>query len=107
MASVCVTLQICVSEANVKKPVSHGQSQQSILTVDKSNESISSQNVTVCRILNININVQWDNLLRSSGETLSYAYNASDPRPEWALKWLLKKLEPGEAGPGRSVPLQN
>ena len=79
----------------------------SILTVNKSKEPFPAQIDTVCQILRIDLDVNWTNLLRSRGEHLPYQYNASDPRPQWALKWLLKHLQPEDIEPNRSVEVSD
>ena len=92
------------SEANSFQ--SDSNARLSILTVHKSEEPFPAQLATVCSILGININVCWTNLLNSGGAALPYQYNASDPRPQWALKWLLKNLQHGDIEPNRSVRYQ-
>lgn len=90
-----------LSEANNLQSDSNGQ--LSILTVNESKEPFPAQIATVCRILGINIDVHWTDLLESGGQPLPYQYNASDPRPQWALKWLLKNLQHGDIKLNRSV----
>ena len=46
-------------------------------------------------------------MLDSGGSALAYQYNASDPRPQWALKWLLKNFQHEDIGPNRSVRCQD
>ncbi len=99
--------ELCVSgpsEANNLQSDSNGQ--LSILTVNKSTEPFPARIATVCRILGINTDVHWTDLLESVGEPLSYQYNASDPRAQWALKWLLKNLQPRDIELNRSVMCQ-
>ena len=90
-----------LSQANNLQADSGGR--VSILTVNKSKEPFPAQVDTVCQILRIDLGVDWTNLLRSGGEPLPYQYNASDPRPQWALKWLLKNLQPEDIESNRSV----
>ena len=92
------------SEANSLQSDSNGQ--LSILTVNKSKEPFPAQIAIVCKILGINLDVHGTDLLRSGGEPLPYQYNASDPRPQWALKWLLKNLQQGDIELNRSVRCQ-
>ena len=95
---------LCVpalSQVNDLQAGSGGQ--LSILTVNKSQEPFPAQIDTVCRILGIDLNADWTNLLGSGGEPLPYQYNASDPRPQWALRWLLKHLQPEDIDLNRFV----
>ena len=90
-----------LSQANNLQTDSGGQ--LSILAVNKSKEPFPARIDIVCRILGIRLDVDWTKLLRSGGEPLPYQYNASDPRPQWALRWLLKHLQPEDIDLDRSV----
>ena len=95
---------LCVpalSQANNLQADSGGQ--LSILTVNKSKEPLPAQLDIVCRILGIDLDVVWNNFLESGGEPLPYQYNASDPRPQWAFRWLLKHLQSEDIDLNRSV----
>ena len=100
-AKLCISGQ---SEANNLQ--SDGNGQLSILTVNNSTEPFPAQITIVCRILGINTDVHWTHLLGSVGQPLPYQYNASDPRAQWALKWLLKNLQPNDIELNRSVMCQ-
>ena len=100
--------ELCVpkpSEANSIQ--SDSNARLSILTVHKSKEPFPAKLATVCRILGINIDKCWTNVLDSGGAALPYQYNASDPRPQWALKWLLRNLQHEDIEPNRSVRCQD
>lgn len=69
--------------------------QQSILTLDKSDEPISVLISRACDVLEINLDEQWERII-DGGQQTQRPIKLSDPRPQWALKWLLKKLESAE-----------
>ena len=102
-----------VAELYVPKPPeansiqSESNARLSILAVHKSKDPFAAKIATVCRILGINIDKCWTSVLDSGGAPLPYQYNASDPRPQWALKWLLKNLQHEDIEPDRSVRYQD
>lgn len=85
--------------ANHAKPSSNGPSQRSILSLDKSDAAFSTLIDEACDFLDIQ--------LEKDGITLLYDRNnldiqiGSDPRVDWALRWLLKNLQTAEVRPGR------
>ena len=85
--------------ANDVKPSSNGPSQRSILSLDKSDAPFSTLIDEACDFLDIQ--------LEEDGITLLYDKNkldievGSDPRVDWALRWLLKNLQTAEVRPGR------
>ena len=64
---------------------------RSILTLDKSNEPIQIQIDEACDILGIRLNVQ--NQVVSFDQQDQQEITLCGPREEWALRWLLKKLQ--------------
>ena len=85
--------------ANHVKPSSNGPSQRSILSLDKSDAPFSTLIDEACDFLDIQ--------LEEDGITLLYDMEkldvrvGSDPRVDWALRWLLKNLQTAEVRPGR------
>jgi hypothetical protein len=69
--------------------------QQSILSLDKSNESFPTLIARACNILKIDLDQHWKQVSNVGGQ-VQRPVASSDPRPEWALRWLLKKLESAE-----------
>ena len=85
--------------ANYVKHSSNGSSQRSILSLDKSDAPFSTLIDEACDFLDIQ--------LEKDGITLLYDKNSldvqvgTDPRVDWALRWLLKNLQTAEVRPGR------
>lgn len=86
-------------KANDVKPSSNGPAQRSILSLDKSDAPFSTLIDEACHFLDIQ--------LEEDGITLLYDKDSldiqvgSDPRVDWALRWLLKNLQVAEVRPGR------
>ena len=70
------------------------RSANSILTLDKSTEPWPVQIAKASRILNIDLDTGWNNLLVEDEASFRRGKIAVDPRIDWTLKWLLKRLEP-------------
>ena len=85
--------------ANEVKHSSNRLSQRSILSLDKSDAPFSTLIDEACDFLGIR--------LEEDGITLLYDKSSlnievgSDPRVDWALRWLLKNLQTAEVRPGR------
>jgi len=86
-------------EADLLKPDITVRSQQSILTLDKSEEPFPTQLDIAGSILSINLDEQWKEIIQSADGQPQRQNIISDPRHGHALRWLLKRLQSGEAGP--------
>ena len=94
------TLQYSQSSyTNEVKHSSNRLSQRSILSLDKSDAPFSTLIDEACDFLDIR--------LEEDGITLLYDKSSldiqvgTDPRVDWALRWLLKNLQTAEVRPGR------
>jgi len=79
-----------------QKPDGNASTQPSILTLDKSEEPFQTQVDLACTILNIDLELQWKSYISSGNYGEEQRIHTSDPRPAHTLRWLLKKLQPGE-----------
>ncbi|KAL2038147.1 hypothetical protein N7G274_009095 [Stereocaulon virgatum] len=70
--------------------------QRSILTLDKSDEPFEVLIAHACNILDIDINDDWNDFSKAGGWQALRVNTTCDPRPEWTLKWLLKKFKAAE-----------
>lgn len=71
----------------------NGKSPRSVRDVEKSSAPFKYQIAEICDILEIKLDV-WSS--ETSWEDLHSSYPRNyGPREEWALRWLLKKLEAG------------
>lgn len=73
---------------------------RSVLEVDKSTETFSSQVKEICQILGIGLEVPKYSFFFDENFGQQHP-NYRGPREEWALRWLLKKLHAANLEHGR------
>ena len=81
--------------ADILKTPQSGTIRRSILTLDKSEEPFETQITQICDILGIQLQTHDHD---STNQEESHSYG---PQEEWALRWLLKKLQSDDIHPGR------
>lgn len=82
--------------ASTTRLVGDDDPQQSILTLDKCDETFPLLISRACKILEIDLDEEPEQAVDGS-KSYHHATTSSDPRPEWALKWLLKKFESADS----------
>ena len=90
---------MCYAASNVWKSPRRQTARRSILILDKSSEPFRTQISDACTILGIRIEGK-DRPLPSL-QQVQEQIGSFDPREEWALRWLLKKLQSDDIHPGR------
>jgi len=68
---------------------------ESILTLEESDKTFRALIYKACHILEIGLGDQWEQIIDVGFRAQSQIITA-DPRPEFALRWLLKKLQSPE-----------
>ena len=69
------------------------------MSLEKSEDSFPVQVDTACGILGIDLGGQWKAYLDAGSDREERQTCNNDPRPSYALRWLLKKLQSAEENP--------
>ena len=69
--------------------------QESILSLETNKAPLIILISRACKFLDVDLNVQWQQVVKKS-EFHNRPAISSDPRPQWALDWLLRKLRLAE-----------